>query len=109
MSHKINESENQNVRQEHYSKCNFIFFHDIPENVDEGTNRCVVKTEIEGMKVEISRNDIDRSHRLDKLRKNKEKPGLIIVGLALYNVQLRVFVDKEVLKGLDISVTENLE
>lgn len=109
MSHKINEPENQDVRQEQYSKCNFIFFHDIPEIVDRGTDRCVVKTEIEGMKVEISRNDVDRSHRLDKLRKNKEKAGLIIVGLALYNVQLRVFVDKEVLKGLDISVTENLE
>ena len=58
MSKKIYELENQIVRQEQYCRCNFIFIHDIPENVDEGTDEC----EDEDMKVEISVNDIDRSH-----------------------------------------------
>lgn len=72
MSNKINELENEIDKQEQYSRHNCILIHGIPENVYEVTDECVIKTIAEHRVVKISVEDINRSDRLGKPRKNKD-------------------------------------
>lgn len=62
MSNRINELENQIDKQEQQSKRNCNLIHGIPENLDEVTDKCVIDTVVQDMKVEISVDEIDKCY-----------------------------------------------
>ena len=58
------------------------------------------------MDIDLSVNDIDRSHRIEKLSPRKKRA--IIVKFFRYNDQRKVFSNKKKLKNCGISITESL-
>ena len=58
------------------------------------------------MDIDLSVNDIDRSHRIEKLSPRKKRP--IIVKFVRYNNQRKVFSNKKKLETCGISITESL-
>ena len=56
---------------------------------------------------DITPQDIDRSHRLGKIKKDK-KPQPIIVKFVRYNTRHSIFSMKKKLKGNALSITESL-
>ena len=58
------------------------------------------------MDIDLSVNDIDRSHRIGKSNPRMKRP--IIVKFVRYNYQRKVFSNKKKLKDSGISITESL-
>ena len=80
-----------------------VLFHDTN---DENTDSLVLKTN-EKLDVDITENEIDRSHRIGR-KKNGQKPRPIIVKLRRYNTRKKVFASKRNLKRIGVSITESL-
>ena len=59
------------------------------------------------MQEEISINDLDRSHRLEK-KHSSSRPLPMIIKFAKYNVCNKIFRNKNILKGKNISITNNV-
>ena len=97
-------------RQEQYSRRNCLLIHGINENKDEDTDDIVIKTLNSDLNLDLSINDLDRTHRIGKSRvvnaTTKSRP--IIVKFARYIVRRKVFSNKKKLKGKNISITESL-
>ena len=81
--------------------------HWIAETNDENTDGLVLKTINEKLDVDITENEIDRSHRIG-MKKNGQRPRPIIVKLTRYNTRKKVFASKRKLKGKGVSITESL-
>ena len=60
----------------------------------------------DNMDIDLSVNDIDRSHRIEKLSPRKKRA--IIVKFFRYNDQRKVFSNKKKIKNCGISITESL-
>ena len=58
------------------------------------------------MDIELSQNDINRSHRIGKPSPRKKRP--VIVKFVRYNDWRNVFSNKKILKDSGISITESL-
>ena len=108
MEKKIENLEKKVDRQEQYSRRNCILIHGIEEKNDENTDNVVVEMINDNLGVNITENDLDRSHRLGKKDSNRSKPRPIIVKLARYNTRSKIFYNKKKLKGKNISITESL-
>ena len=93
--------------QEQYSRRNCLLIHGSEEKNDEDTDEIVVKIITEKIGVEITKEDLDRSHRIGAKKENK-KTRPIIVKFARYNKRKQVFVNRKKLKGSGHSVTESL-
>ena len=81
--------------------------HGIAETNDENTDDLVLKAINEKLDVEITENEIDRSHRIGR-KKDGQKPRPIIVKLTRYNTRKKVFASKRRLKGTGVSITESV-
>ena len=81
--------------------------HGKAETNDENTDDLVLKAINEKLDVEITENEIDRSHRIGR-KKDGQKPRPIIVKLTRYNTRKKVFASKRTLKGAGVSITESL-
>ena len=81
--------------------------HRIAETNDENTDDLVLKTINKRLDVDITENDIDRSHRMGR-KKDGQIPGPIIVKLTRYNTREKVFASKRKLKGTSISIMDSL-
>lgn len=97
-----------NDQQEQYSRRNCLLVHGIEENKHEKTDDLVIETLKSNLEIDISTNDIDRTHRIGKPRGSGEKPRPIIVKLTRYNVRSKIYGSKKKLKGKSISITESL-
>ena len=81
--------------------------HRIVETNDENTDDLFLKTINEKLDVDITGNEIDRSHRIGR-QKDERRPRPIIVKLTRYNTRKKVFASKRELKGTGVSITESL-
>ena len=81
--------------------------HGIAETYDENTDDLILKTINEKLDVNITGNEIDRSHRIGR-KKDGQRPRPIILKLTRYNTWKKVFANKRKLKRAGISITESL-
>ena len=121
--------------QEQYSRRNCLRFYGIPESEGEDTDELICKVAREHLKLSISKNDIERSHRLSakkdakressesrsarvtrssKSKDSKEpddpktKPRVIIVKFLSYRVRRLVLSKRSELKGKRMGIDEDL-
>lgn len=94
--------------QEQYSRRNCLLVHGIVEERRENTDELIIDIIKNDVDIEISENDIDRTHRIGAPRNPGEKPRPIIVKFVRYNVRKKVFGNKKRLKGKNTSITESL-
>ena len=72
-------------RLEQYSRHNCLLVHGIMEETVEDTDKKIINTLQQSMDETIKPEDIDRSHRLSKLKSSKNaKPHLITVTVMRY-------------------------
>ena len=63
----------------------------------------------EKLGVDLQIKDIDHTHRIGRQKqKNKGAPGSIILKFSNYNTRQRVFQARRKLKGIQITIAENL-
>lgn len=101
--------------QEQYSRRNCLRIHGIPESGDEAsTDDLIVKLATEKLNVNITKDQIDRSHRISpKPRPNQSgvttgKPRAIIVKFSTYNIRHSFYKARVQLKGTGIYINEDL-
>ena len=78
----------------------------LEEKVNEDTDQVVMNKIKNEMDLEISPGDIDRTHRIGVLSKDKNRP--IIIKFVRYMDKRCVFTNKKRLKGKNMSITESL-
>jgi len=97
---------------EQYSRRNCLLVHGIEEVQNENTTDVAVNSLVIRLNLNITADDIDRSHRIGKreLQSEEETPKTrpIIVKFVSYARRAAVFSAKRHLKGTGISVTESL-
>ncbi len=93
---------------EQYSRRNCLLLHGMPES-EEDSNEAVISVCNGKLELNISADDIDRSHRLGSSRHsnddNNTRPRPIIVKFRSYETRRRVFSAKRKLKGSKVVVT----
>ena len=93
---------------EQYSRRNCLLFHGLKESDSENTDKAVIDTIQKEMKIDISEQDLDRTHRIGKASRNDGKSRPIIVKFARYAVRNHIYKNKRVLKGKNLLITESL-
>ena len=93
---------------EQYSRRNCLLLHGVVEMNAECTDDIIIKTCAEELGIDVKQEDLDRSHRLGKVKRNDNKPRPIIVKFARYAVRNKVFSNKKKLKGKKLLITESL-
>ena len=99
----------ENDAQEQYSRRNCLLLHGVPEaQVD--TDSAVLSVANERLGLNLTRDCIDRSHRLGQAAQSTSngKPRPIIVKLTSYDTRRQIFGGKRQLKGTRLVITENL-
>ena len=89
-----------------YSRRNCLLIHGIEEDKDEVTDDVVVNMLQDKLELEISKKDIDRSHRIGKPIPREKRP--IIVKFVQYNDHHKAYSNRKRLKNSGISTTESL-
>ena len=107
MDKKIDDLNRVIDRQEQYSRRNCILLHSVKKSENEDTDTVVTETLNELLQEKLTDIDIDRSHRIGRLKKGKQSRP-IIIKFARYNIRNRVFKNKKKLKDTGISITESL-
>ena len=108
MNEKIEKLERIVDRQEQYSRCNCLLLHGITEGEGEKTDDLVLENLNEKMHVDLNPSDLVRTHRIGPKKAWSNKPRAVIIKLVSYNTGKRIFLNKEVLKGTQVSITESL-
>ena len=94
---------------EQYSRRNCLVLHDVVETNAECTADIIIKTSAEELGIDVKQEDLDRRHRLGRVKRNENKPRPIIVNFARYAVRNKVFSNKQKkLKGKTLLITESL-
>ena len=93
---------------EQYSGRNCLLLHGVVETNDECTDDIIIKTCAEELGIDVKQEDLDRSHRLCKVKRNDNKPRPIIVKFARYAVRNKVFSNEKKLKGIKLMITKSL-
>ena len=83
---------------EQYSRRNCLLLHGVVETNAECTDDIIIKTCAEELGIDVKLEDLDRSHRLGKVKRNYNKPRPIIVKFARYAVRKKVFSNKKKLR-----------
>ena len=104
---RVETLEKESDDQEQYSRRNCILVHGLEENKDEITDDLVASSIKDKIDIDLSVNDIDRSHQIGK--PNQRKKRTIIVKCVRYNDRRKVFSNKKKLKDPGISITESLK
>ena len=100
--------------QEQRNRNNCLLLHGVEELDGENTDDVVLKIINEKLELPIVLQNIHRSHRLSprnasrNTRQNPTKPRAIIFRFKDFRARQSVFYNKKMLKGTDISITENL-
>ena len=95
----------ENDALEQYGRRNILRVSGIPENDPEDTDGIVLRVAYD-MGVNLSPSDIDRSHRVGKIRTGRgpqtaKKPRDIIVKFTSYNARNRLFQERKFLRETD--------
>ena len=93
---------------EQYSRRNCLLLNGVVETNAECTDDIIIKTCAEELGIDVKQEDLDRSHRLGKVKRNDNKPPPIVVKFAHYAVRNKVFSNKKKLKGKKLLITESL-
>ena len=93
---------------EQYSRRNCLLLHGVVETNAECTDDIIIKTCAEELGIDVKQEDLDRSHRLGKVKRNDNKPRPIIVKFARYAVRNKVFSNEKKLKGIKLMITKSL-
>jgi len=104
---KIN-LENLIEEQELYSRRNYLFIHGLASEENEDTDEKIIKFFSENLEINVTKNDIDRFHRLGKIPPTWKNSGPIIVKLIRHNLKVKICSKRKFLKGTDMLVTESL-
>ena len=99
-------SEVDNLQQ--YSRRNCLLFYGITESSDEDTDQLVIDQCNEKLNLSITRDILERTHRLGPKREQGGKPRAIIVKFCSYRNRRLVFINKKRLKGTGVMITESL-
>ena len=83
---------------EQYSRRNCLLLHGVVETNAECTDDIIIKACAEKLGIDVKQEDLDRSHRLGKVKRNENKPQPIIVKFARYAVRNKVFSNKKNLR-----------
>ena len=83
---------------EQYSRRKCLLLHGVVETNAECTDDIIIKTCAEELGIDVKQEDLDRSHRLRKVKRNDNKPRPIIVKFARYAVRNKVFSNKKNLR-----------
>ena len=70
-------------RQEHYSRRNCILLPGLKESENEDTDTVVTETLNEILQEKLTDIDIDRSHRIGRLKKGKQSRPIISTGVSI--------------------------
>ena len=79
----------------------------MPENKNENTDDLAMEVIDSKIDIKITANDIDRTHRIGKL-KNNAKPRSVIIKFVRYNGRKKFFSGKKLLKDSGVLITESL-
>lgn len=93
---------------EQYSRRNCLLLHGVREDDDENTDEIILSTIATEIGINITEQDIDRTHRLGRPNRRDGKPRPIIVKFSRYNVRNKVYQYKRNLKGKRYLITESL-
>ena len=93
---------------EQYSRRNCLFLHGVVETNAECIDDIINKTCAEELCIDVKQEDLERSRRLGKVKRNDNKPRPIIAKFARYAVRSNVFSNKKKLKGKKLLITESL-
>ena len=88
--------------QEQYSRRNCLLIHGLPSEYKEDTDQIAINFFQTYLGIDVTRRDLDRSHRLGK----QNSP--IIVKFVNHNLKAMVFSCKRKLKGKNVFLTESL-
>ena len=91
-----------------YSRRNCLLFHGLKESDGENTDKVVIDTIRKEMTIDISEQDLDRTHTIGKASRNDGKSRPTIVKFARYAVRNQIYKNKRVLKGKNLLITESL-
>jgi uncharacterized protein YoxC len=89
-----------------YTRRNCVLVTGVPEKTDEKTDAEIIKIANDKMKLPLTEEDLDRSHRIGRARAGK--PRSIVVKFARYNVRNKFITNRRELKGSGMSVQELL-
>ena len=103
---KVDDIIAERDRYEQHSRRNCLIIHGIPENKNENTDVLAMEIIDTKMEIKITQNDIDRTHRIGKLKTNG-KPRPVIIKFVRYNDRKKVFSSKNLLKDSGVSITES--
>ena len=106
LKERVQSLEKVSDDHEQYSRRNCSLIHGIEEDKDEFTDDVVVNKLQDKLELEISKNNIDRSHRIGKPSPREKRP--IIVKIIRYNDRYKAYSNKRRLKDSGIVVTESL-
>ena len=106
MDKKIDDLNRVIDRQEQYSRRNCILVHGVKESENEDTDIVVMETLNELLREKLTDVEIDRNHRIGKLKKGKQSRP-IIIKFVRYNIRNRAFKNTKKLKDTGISITES--
>ena len=108
MNKKVKNLEKEIDKHEQYSRRNCLLVHRIVETDDEVTDDLVIDTISPKMNIEISLANLDQTHRIGKKQPGQNKPRPMILKLSRYNVRKKVFSNKKIPRGSNVSITESL-
>ena len=90
---RVESLEKVSDNHEQYSRRNYLLIHGTEENKDEVTDDVVVNMLQNKLELEISKKDIDRSHRIGKPSPRKKRP--ITGKFVRYNDRHKAFSNKK--------------
>ena len=104
---KVDNIKAEMGKQGQYSRRNCLLIHVIPENKNKYIDDLAMEVIGSKMDIKITANDINRTHRIRKL-KNNGKPRPVIIKFVRYNDRKKVFSSKRLLKDSGVSITKSL-
>ena len=87
---------------------NSILIRGLPEEKGEDKEYLIIETAKKKMDLDIPSAHIDRIHRIGAPPKQSGKVRPVIVKFVLYNNRRKIYINKRLLKRIEISITENL-
>ena len=108
MNKKVKNLKKEIDKHEQYSRQNYLLVHRIVETDDKVTDDLVIDTISPKMNIEISRANLVRTYSIGKKQPGQNKPRPMILKLSKYNVRKKVFSNKKIPRGSNVSITESL-
>ncbi|XP_054769794.2 uncharacterized protein LOC129277668 [Lytechinus pictus] len=107
----LNALNNRLEGLEQYSRRNSLRFFGIKESPGENTDDIIIKLATDNLKMNLRKEDIDRSHRIGPPKESTSentKPRAIIVKFASYRKRREVIGNRRKLAGKRMSILEDL-